>query len=169
MPAHIGMTGKIEAYVAQHPGCLRSELLAALGLDKRNALPTYCVRIGAIFLAGPRGSQRYYPTLDEAHQADATIRAEVKARRKRLRSESHRKLNLRRRARRLAAGGKVVNTRPGQCLQLDAGTTISPDVPMKIARKVPARWESIVVPAAISSAEARPWAHACAAQMGGRL
>lgn len=168
MPAHSGRAAQITEYVAAHPGCTRADLLAAIGLDQHNAMPTYCRKLGLIFSAGSRCTQRYYPTVELAHAADATVRAEAKERRKLLLTVARRRQNLRRRARRLAAGGKAINTRPGQCVPLDAGTQIDLDARMTIATKGLGKWESLVVPSAICSAEARPWAHACAAAMESR-
>lgn len=167
MPAHSGRARQIEAYVAKHPGCERRELLTALGLGMHDAMPSYACSIGLIFAAGPRCSQRYYPTLEQAHEADALIRAETKLRRQTLKAEAHKRANQRRRARRHAAGGKVVNSRPGACVHIEAGVILSTDVRMTPARPMLSRWESLVVPSVVSSADARPWAHACAAGIAG--
>ena len=166
MPAKRGRTAQIVAYVTAHPGCMRADLLAAVGLDVHNAMPTYCLHTGLIFKAGPRCSQRYYPTAQLAMDADALVRAEVKAQRARLKAEAHRKANLRRRARRHAAGGKVVNSRPGQCVEINVGAMLSCDVRLTPAKPTPSRWTGLIVPETIKSAEARPWAHACAEAMG---
>lgn len=105
----------IVSFVRDNPGCTRADLLAGVRInDMRNALPSYCRKVGLIFTAGPRGSQRYYPSADAAAAADAAIRAEVIERKARTRRDAQLRDNLRERAQRLAAGAKPVNTRPGR-------------------------------------------------------
>lgn len=160
MPAKCGRAVAIAAYVAAHPGCLRADLLAAFGLDKHDAMPTYCTRIGTIFPAGPRCSQRYYPTRELADAADAELRAEAKLRRKLVAQEHHRRQNLKRRAKRAASGKRVLNTRPGACVPLSEGTQFADDVRLVLSRPVRGRFESLAAPSVINAAEARPWAQA---------
>lgn len=133
---------RIVDFVSQQPGCTRAEILAAIGSnDQSNALPTYCQRQGMIFAAGPRGWQRYYPTAEQAKGADAAIRAEVAAERRRKIRQTQLADNLRKRARRLAAGSKPRNTRPGRmAIELPEGATLHPQVRITIAPPMPDRW-----------------------------
>lgn len=74
MTTRNGTAARIVAYVAEHPGCTRAELLQGCGIaDYRDAMPTYCAKAGMIFPAGPRGSQRYFPTAEMAQARHQTI------------------------------------------------------------------------------------------------
>lgn len=167
MPKHSGVAARIADYVAQHPGCLRRDLLAALGLKPGDAMPTYCASRGLIFCAGQRGTQRYYPTAAEAWAADETVRLEAEQQRRQKVVDGHRRQNLRRRARRAAAGQRLRTTRPGQCIELSPGVQLLPDVRLVVAKKklgdrfAPAG----PAPRVVSSSDARPWAQAYAASL----
>lgn len=141
----MNIVDRIVGYVRSNPGCRRSDILAAIGTDdERNALPSYCRRMGLIFAAGPRGSQRYYPTVEQAVGADASIRAQVKAERERKRRQANAVDNLRKRARRIAAGAKPVNTRPGRMgIELPPGATLHPNVRLTIAQPMRDRWSAL--------------------------
>lgn len=136
------IVSRIVGFVRDNPGCTRAQILAAIGTDdERNALPSYCRRMGLIFVAGPRGSQRYYATAEQAASADAGIRAHVAAERQRKRRQAQVIDNLRERARRIAAGSKPVNTRPGRmAIELPAGATLHPQVRITIAPPMRDRW-----------------------------
>lgn len=137
-----GASKRVAAYVAAHPGCTRADILRACGGDQRWAMPSYAARVGLIFRAGPRSSQRYYPSAELAAAADARIRAEVAARARLSRHRANRQGNLKRRAQRLAAGGKPTNTRRAQqIIVLRPGETLAPDVRITIAPPAPrSRW-----------------------------
>lgn len=139
-----GALRRIVDYVQAHPGCLRRDILKALGCDDpHNAMPTYCVKVGAIFAAGPRGSTRYYPTAQQAAEADALVRALVKQVRSEKRRAAWAADNLRKRAQRCASGQRMRNTRPGQMrVQLDPGVTLHPDVRITIAPPMRDRWSA---------------------------
>ena len=135
-----GKTEAIAAFVRAKPGCTRAQILARFAMDVRNALPTYCTKAGMIHAAGPRGSQRYYPTAAQAAQAHARVVVDALARRALQRRRQDIRQNLRRRAARHAAGGRVRNAAPGGArlfVHLDPGVTIAPDVRITIA---PRRW-----------------------------
>jgi hypothetical protein len=127
----------IVEFVKRNPGCTRAELLRGIGsADEHDALPAYCRRAGLLFVAGPRGSQRYYPDAQSAQDADALVKAQVEARK----AAARRKDNLNRlaklRAQRAAEGRKSVNTRPKQSLvHLEPGVALHPDV--KVTRAEP--------------------------------
>lgn len=127
----------IVAYVQKHPGCTRRQMLAGIGSDdESDALPAYCRRHGMLFVAGPRGSQRYYPTAELAEAADGAIRAAVIETRRQKRSLNTVAGNLRKRALRIADGAKPMNTRPGQmAVVLAPDAALHPGV--KITRAEP--------------------------------
>lgn len=127
MCAHNGMSAKVLAYVRRHPGCLRTEVLEALGLPGNSTIPTYCVREGRCFSAGPRRALRYYPTTEQAQAADAMHRAEAERKTQAAREAAHRRGNLRLRIARQERGAKSKQTRPGQGLALDQQTMVSAD------------------------------------------
>jgi hypothetical protein len=127
MPAHNGVAKQIAEYVAEHPGCTRADMLAALGRDMSDAMPTYARHAGLIFAAGPRCSQRYYQTQQQAQEADQGLREDAKRQRKEKVAEQHRKCNLRRRARRQANGARLINSRPGACVPIDADVVLRRD------------------------------------------
>ena len=137
-----GAAARIAAYVAGHTGCTRAELLAGLGVKSRHwAMPTYCVKIGLIHSAGPRGSQRHYIDAQQARDEHARIAAEVKERRAAKRAVCRRLDTLRRRAKRHEAGGKKRDTRPGlHKVQLAPGVRLAPDVRITIAPPLRDRW-----------------------------
>lgn len=143
MSTRNGTAAQIAAYVKAHPGCLRRDILAALGVsDERWAMPSYCRKIGLIFAAGPRGSQRYYPTAEQAQRADAYIRKQVADRTLHKRRQNWRTDNLRKMQRRHADGGRSINTRPGQqSIVLPPGVTLHPEVCITIAPAPRWRWE----------------------------
>lgn len=127
MCAHNGMSAKVLAYVRQHPGCLRTEVLEALGLPGNSTVPTYCVREGHCFSAGPRRALRYYPTAEQAQAADAALRAEAERKAKAKRDAAHRRANLKLRIARQERGVAPKQTRPGRGFAIDAQTILSKD------------------------------------------
>lgn len=142
MPVRNNASARIVAYVAAHPGCSRAELMASVGVsDKHWAMPTYCCKAGLIHAAGPRGSTRYYPSAEMAAAAHDRIVAMVRQRRRETVRRNHITGNLRRRAARLAAGGRRIDSRPGQhFIALDPGVTLAPDVRITIAPPLRDRW-----------------------------
>ena len=141
MTARNGTAERIAAHVAEHPGCTRADLLAALGLDLHDAMPTYCAKAGMIFAAGPRGSQRYFPTAELAKARHGAIVAEVAARREAKKRDNWRKDNLRKRAQRHASGSRSRNTRPGNhAYHLPPGVKLAPGVKVTIAPPMRDRW-----------------------------
>lgn len=140
MTTKTGISRRIAAYVAAHPGCMRRELMAALGVtDPSWSMPTYCAKAGLIHAAGPRCSLRYYPSAHQAQSADAAIRAEVSRRR------AHRVLknglldNLRRRIARRDRGSRQLPTM--HRIQLPPDAVLAPDVRITIAPALRGRWE----------------------------
>lgn len=138
MTVHNGIAARIAAYVAAHPGCTRAEILEACGLDMRDAMPTYARKSGLIHAAGPRGSARYFPTADTAAAADASIRSMVEATRKAKKAAAHVRDNLRKIAKRQAAGKRSIPSL--QRVRLDPGVTLAPDVRITIAPALKDRW-----------------------------
>jgi hypothetical protein len=142
MTARTGMTQRIAAYVAAYPGCTRAELIAGCGIAEANShLPSYCARHGMIHASGRRGTQRYYATAELAAANHRRHVAEAEERERLRRMRDHKLRNLRLRAKRQAAGQRLVNTRPGRHLvQLDPGVTLAPDVRITIAPPPRDRW-----------------------------
>lgn len=143
MTTKTGMSQRIAAYVAAHPGCTRAQLLAGIGsTDKRDAMPTYCRNAGLIFAAGPRGSTRYYPDAEQAYKAHPGLVADAERRRNEAKRRAYVRDNLRERAARHAAGGRVVNSRPDAAhrIELAPGVKLAPDVRITIAPAPRDRW-----------------------------
>lgn len=139
MTTRNGTAARIVAYVAAHPGCTRAELLQGCGIaDYRDAMPTYCTKAGLIFPAGPRGSQRYYPTAQQAAAAHERICSETKARREAKIRASHVAQNLRRMMLRRAAGARTIASE--HRVKLDPGVTLSPNLKITIAAPPRERW-----------------------------
>lgn len=141
MTVRNGTAQRITAFVAEHPGCSRAEILVGCGIKELNShLPSYCARHGMIHAAGRRGTQSYYATAELAAANHQRLVAAAELREK-LRHQKHHKLrNLRRRARNQAEG-RSVNTRPNsQVVRLDPGVTIAPDVRITIAPPMRERW-----------------------------
>lgn len=132
------MSQRIAAYVAAHPGCTRAQLVAGCGItNPDDAMPTYCRNAGLIFAAGPRRSTRYYPDAEQAYKAHAGLVADAERRR----VEARQRAQLRERAARHAAGGRVVNNRPGKhSIELAPGVKLAPDVRITIAPPMRERW-----------------------------
>ena len=108
---HTGLSARVLAYVAEHPGKTPTEVGQALRFDSSTGLISYLKRQKQIFGAGPRGWTRLYSTVDEACAAEARITAEAKEQR-RMKIEAGRKVgSLRRRAQRTAAGKRPMNVR----------------------------------------------------------
>lgn len=167
MPRKNGAAAFLVEFVEQHPGCTRGEILAGLGLGADDAMPSYCMRHGLIFAAGKRRLQRYYATAELAADAQAAVLAQIELDRRQKVAMHSRTGNLRKRARRLAAGGKMINTRPGKGVALDPGVKLKPDARMVIAPQLPGRWETVGnVPSVVDSTQARPWAQCYAASIG---
>jgi hypothetical protein len=159
MPIHNGRTKQIAACVAKHPGSTRREILDALGMALDSGMVTYCVSAGIIFSAGPVRSQRYYPTAEQAAAVDAMLRAQARALSEQRRADDSRNANLRRRARRLSAGGKMVNSRPRDGVKLDPGVTVSTDARLTIQHHgLRDFWQGQCVARVIDAPQARPWA-----------
>lgn len=143
MTATTGMSKRIVAYVAAHPGCTRAQLVAGCGItNPDDAMPTYCRTVGLIFAAGPRGSTRYYPDAEQAYKAHPGLVADAARRREEVKRRAYVRDNLRERAARHAAGGKVVNSRPDakHRIELAQGVTLAPDVRITIAPPMRDRW-----------------------------
>ncbi len=133
---------RIAAWVAAHPGCTRSQLLAGLGVtDLHWAMPTYCAGKGLIHPAGPRGSVRYYPSAEQAAAMHAELVRRVAERRAEKKRKAWRIDNLRKRAQRHAQGSRPTNTRPGQhAYNLPPGVALAPGVRITIAAPLRDRW-----------------------------
>lgn len=137
-----GAATVIVEFVRKHPGCTRRQILDALGsVDERNAMPAYCRKAGMIFAAGPRGSQRYYPTAEQAQAADQRIRDDVRRTREHKRRQGHIRQNVLRRAKRMASSGRGFNTQPGrQIVTLEPGVVLHPQCKVTIAPPMLDRW-----------------------------
>lgn len=142
MTTRNGTAARIVAYVAAHPGCTRAELLQGCGISQANdAMPAYCRKVGLIHPAGPRGSQRYYPTAEQAAAVHQQLVALVAQKRLRKKQTAWRIDNVRRRAKRHAEGGRKRDTRPGQhSFVLAPGVKLAKDVRVTIAPPMRDRW-----------------------------
>lgn len=140
MTRHNGMAARIVACVAAHPGCTRATLSAVCGLRSNSAMPTYCTRQGTIFAAGKRHSLRYYPTREQAEAMHDRLVAETTSSVAEKRKRANAACQIRRRARRHAAGCTPANTRRDVLIALDPGVVISPDVRITIAPPMRDRW-----------------------------
>lgn len=134
-----GTAKRIVAFVTRNPGCTRAQMLAACGISELNdAMPAYCRKQGMIHPAGPRGSQRYYPTAQQAAAAHERICSETKARREAKIRASHVAQNLRRMMLRRAAGARTIASE--HRVKLDPGVTLSPNLKITIAAPPKDRW-----------------------------
>lgn len=167
MPEKNGGLMRIRRVIHDQPGLRLSELAVAADVPPSSGLMAYARKIGLVHVAGPRGFQRYYPTVEMAADADTAVHEEAKQARIDARRRNWRESSLRRKAATKAAG-RSKNTRPGQEVKGQAfGTftvrgqriTIAP--PMELGR-----FESADAPALIDASQARPWAAAVAAQIG---
>lgn len=142
MTTRNGASARIVAFVAEHPGCSRDRLLAGLGVeDEHWAMPTYCVKAGLIFAAGPRGSQQFFPTAEMARARHAAIVDAALQRRQAKKRAAWKRDNLRKRAQRHASGSRAIDTRPGHHgYALGPGVKLAPDVRITIAPPMRDRW-----------------------------
>ena len=139
MTSRNGTAARIVAYVAAHPGCTRAEILAGCGIRRDNdAMPAYCRKAGLIHPAGPRGSQRYYPTAQQAQAKHARICAEVAARRQAMVRAAHVAQNLRRMAMRREAGCRTIASE--HRIKLPPGATLAANLKITIAPPMRDRW-----------------------------
>ncbi len=168
MPSHNGGLARIQRIVHDRPGLRLGELAAAAGVPPSSGLMAYARRIGLVHVAGPRGFQRYYPTVDMAAENDAAVHEEAKRSRLEVKRRAWRESALRRKAATKAAG-RSKNTRPSQEVKGQAyGTFTVRGQRMTIAPPPPAgRFIAKHAPPAIDASQARPWAAAVAAQIGG--
>lgn len=134
-----GTAKRIVAFVTRNPGCTRAQMLAACGISELNdAMPAYCRKQGLIHPAGPRGSQRYYPTAEQAQAAHKSIVAAVKAHREAKIKVGRIKQNLLRMAKRRANGARTIAS--SHRIKLDPGVTLHPEVKITIAAPPKDRW-----------------------------
>ena len=157
MPKANGAGQRVVAFVAANPGCTYADLCDGSCTPRRSGLVSYMTTTGRIFMAGPHGCRRYYPTAEQARAAhDALVQQAEDARR-----EVRRRADIEQQRRRKALSrmlGKSRNTRPGRAVQ---GEPSKPEfvvfgVRVKLARRGPAADGE---PArALNPLECRPWA-----------
>ena len=165
MPNQNGGLDRIRKVVTERPGMRLGELAQAAGVPPSSGLMAYARKVGAIFVAGPRGFQRYYPTLEMAAERDQAVREEAKAARLEVKRRAWRESALRRKAA-TAALGRAINTRPGQEVKGQAvGTFVVRGKRITVAPPMPEhRFAVSEAPRAIDSSQARPWAVAAASR-----
>lgn len=160
MPAVNGSSARVVAFVAENPGCSYAELCAGAGVAHRSGLISYIAATGRIFMAGPHGCRRYYPTAEQALAAhDGLVQQAAEARR-----EVKRRADIEQARRRKALSrmlGRSRNTRPTRAVQGEpcaAEFTVA-GVKVTLARhQRPGNTAGSAAP--LNPAEARPWAQA---------
>ena len=148
MTTRNGAAERIVAFVAAHPGCTRAELLRGLDVeDEHWAMPTYCVKTGLIFAAGPRGSRQFFPTAELAQARHAAIVEAVLERRQAKKRAAWKKGNERLKAERKAMRPEVVRRIKARNdvlrrakKALGKGVKVARDVRITIAAPMRDRW-----------------------------
>lgn len=137
MPRKSGRGEQIVQYVQDNPGSRSGEIGAALGFTARNGMLTWLRKSGLIFAAGPRSWTRYYQTAQQAWENEAKVAAEAIAQREAKMKVTARRGNIRRMAKRHAAGAKPKATRTTDMLHIDLppGATIAVGVKIQVAPK----------------------------------
>lgn len=79
MPTKNGLSARVIAHVAAHPGQLPREIGVALGFKHGSGLLTYLMKTGKLFAAGPRHWHRLYPTAEAAAAVHEQLCEEAKA------------------------------------------------------------------------------------------
>ncbi len=104
-----GLSRLIVDWVRANPGKRPSEVGAALKFDSSGGMLSYMARTCQIWMAGKRGWYRVYATEEEAQANHPRLCAEATAQRQHLKTVADRNYKLRRRAKRTAAGARVLN------------------------------------------------------------
>lgn len=160
MPRANGASARAVAYVAANPGCTYAELCAGCGAARGGGLVSYITSAGLIFMAGPHGWRRYYPTAEQAAAAhDALVQQAADARREVKRRADMEQARRRKHLSRML--GKSRNTRPTRAVQGEpsAAEFVVSGVRVKLARHAKAP-QVASGPAPLDSSECRPWAQA---------
>lgn len=167
MAGHNGGLARIQRIVRERPGLRLGELAAAAEVPPSSGLMAYARKVGLVHVAGPRGFQRYYATVELAAENDQAVHEEARQSRLEVKRRAWRENALRRKAATKAAG-RSKNTRPGQEVKGEAyGTFTVRGQRITIAPPPPAgRFLDSGAPAAIDASQARPWAAAVAAGIG---
>jgi hypothetical protein len=156
MPKANGASLRVIAFVAANPGCDYATLCEGADVPPRGGLVSYMLSRGMVFMAGPRGCRRYYPTADQAAAAhDALVAQAEQARR-----EVKRRADIEQARRRKAFSrmlGKSRNTRPAQAIEGEpsADTFIVSGVRVRLARH---RRSDQAAPPVVAPTDCRPWA-----------
>lgn len=170
MASHNGGLARIQRIVQDRPGLRLAELALAADVPPSSGLMAYARKVGLVHVAGPRGFQRYYPTVEMAAENDAAVHEEAKQSRLEVKRRAWRDSALRRKAATKAAG-RSKNTRPGEEIKGQAyGTFTVRGKRFTIAPPPPPpgdRFASQDAPATIDASQARPWAAAVAERIGG--
>jgi hypothetical protein len=165
MPKANGAGQRIVAFVAANAGCSYKQLCEGSGVAHGGGLVTYMVSTGRIFMAGPRGWRKYFPTAEQAAAAhDALVQQADNARREVKRRSSIERLRRMKALSRML--GKSRNTRPDRAVQ---GEPSAPEfvvlgIRVKMARRS-GNAELAGHGSAIDPRECRPWADATAGGM----
>lgn len=139
-----GRCAQIVAFVAAHPGTTAPEIERAVGLCQNSGLLAYCVNVGKVFRAGRRRSLHYYATEALATANDAKHHAEAAARTAESVKATARQDQLRKRAKRHAAGVKPVNTRPRDAIvRLEPEVRLAGNVRITSVKAPPGRFEVV--------------------------
>jgi hypothetical protein len=122
MPKATGAGQRVVAFVAANPGCAYAELCEGSGAARGGGLISYMASTGRIFMAGPHGCRRYYPTAEMAAAAhDDLVRLAAEARREVKRRADVEQLRRRKAVSRML--GKSRNTRPDRAVQGEPSAT----------------------------------------------
>jgi hypothetical protein len=162
MPKANGAGQRIVAFVAANAGCSYKQLCEGSGVAHGGGLVTYMVSTGRIFIAGPRGWRKYFPTAEQAAAAhDALVQQADNARREVKRRSSIERLRRMKALSRML--GKSRNTRPDRAVQ---GEPSAPEfvvlgIRVKMARRS-GNAELAGHGSAIDPRECRAWAQAAA-------
>ena len=162
MPKANGAGQRIVAFVAANPGCTYAQLCEGCGVAHGGGLVTYIVSTGRIFMAGPRGWRKYFPTAEQAAAAhDALVQQANNARREVKRRSTVEQLRRMKALSRML--GKSRNTRPDRAVQGEpsASEFVVRGVRVKMARRS-GNAELAGHGGAIDPRECRPWASAAA-------
>lgn len=162
MPKSNGAGQRVVAFVAANPGCTYAQLCEGAAAARGGGLVSYMERTGRIFMAGPHGWRRYYPTAEQAAAAhDGLVQQAADARRAVKRRADLEQLRRRKYLSRML--GKSRNTRPTKAVQGEpsAAEFVVSGVRVKLARHAKAP-QVAASAAALDPREARPWAQAAA-------
>jgi len=160
MPKSNGAGLRVVAFVAAHPGCTYAQLCDGSGAARGGGLVSYMASTGRIFMAGPHGWRRYFPTAEQAAAAhDGLVQQAAEARREVKRRADIEQLRRRKALSRML--GKSRNTRPDRAVQGEpsAPEFVVSGVRVKLARR--SRPAELAGPGSgLDARECRAWVHA---------